>query len=176
MCVLCVCVPHSFWDHTEPLATHLAVADPLAATPAMFSQEGVDYRELQQGYSPDDTVGTCAGGDDPTSATKAACEGAGTCTAIADGLTAVGMESACDGVGSWVAGPGVFTSSAVLWSDTWSYTNVYAGMNMSNTSMSCESNATFAGINCTDLPTYTNNTFCGQVGASSIAFNTTLLH
>jgi hypothetical protein len=55
------------------------------------------------------TCGTCNGGDAPTSTTRAACEGAGTCTATADGATTVGLESECAGVGTWAAGAGVFT-------------------------------------------------------------------
>ena len=54
-------------------------------------------------------VGTCAGGDAPTSTTRVACEGAGTCTA-ADTTTTVGLESECTGDGAaWAAGAGVFT-------------------------------------------------------------------
>jgi hypothetical protein len=52
---------------------------------------------------------TCAGGDAPASTTRAACEGAGTCTASADGALTVGLASECTGVGTWVAGAGVFT-------------------------------------------------------------------
>ena len=60
-----------------------------------------------------DKRGTCAGGHAPASTTRQTCEGAGTCTATADGSTRMGLESECVGIGSWVAGPGVFTTSAV---------------------------------------------------------------